>query len=222
VFVLSNNSTNKEADMKPTIIALTLTTLSMFWGPAPAVAGDAKVARGPIASMAGQSVAVTVGDHDMTFRIDNKTTVEARGGSTKTARATAGGKPGVHIDEVLKPGQWVAVSYNDMGGTLQATSIKAILRPSSHLQSNGVVKAIGSDWITINGKSGGGASFEQTLKIDSKTMVLAKGAGTAVAAKGGRAPFTDLIHSGDHVSASYHKVGDGLLASDLRITTKAQ
>jgi hypothetical protein len=211
--------------MKPTLIALTLTTLSVFSMPVYATAGDAKVARGPIASMAGQSVAVTVGDHDMTFRIDNKTVVEARGGSTKTARATASGKPGVHIDEVLKPGQWVAVSYNDMNGTLQATAIKAILKPgdpSAHLQSNGVVKAIGSDWITINGKSGGGASFEQTLKIDSKTMVLAKGAGTAVAAKGGRAPLTDLVHSGDHISASYHKVGDGLLASDLRVTTKVQ
>jgi len=38
--------------------------------------------------MAGQSVTVTVGDRDMTFRIDSKTMVEARGGSTKTARAT--------------------------------------------------------------------------------------------------------------------------------------
>ncbi len=207
--------------MKPTLIALTLTTLSVVSIPVYAAA-DAKVARGPIASMAGQSVAVTVGDHDMTFRIDNKTMVEARGGSTKTAQAAANGKSGVHIDEVLKPGQWVAVTYHDMDGSFQATAIRAIPTPSSNLQSTGVVKAIGTDWITINGKSGGGASFEQTLKIDSKTMVLAKGAGTAVAAKGGRAPFTDLVHSGDHVSASYHKVGDGLLASDLRVTTKAQ
>ena len=131
--------------MKSTITALALTTLSMFWGTAPAVAGDTKVARGTIASMAGQSVAVTVGDHDMTFRIDNTTLVEARGGSTKTANATASGKPGVHIDEVLKPGQWVAVTYNDMNGALQATAIKAIPKPgdpSAHLQSNGVVKAI--------------------------------------------------------------------------------
>ena len=171
--------------------------------------------------MAGQSVTVTVGDHDMTFRIDNKTMVEARGGSTKTAQAAANGKPGVHIDEVLKPGQAVAVTYHDMDGVVPGDGYQGdSQRPSSeHAGSpTGVVKAIGTDWITINGKSGGGASFEQTLKIDSKTMVLAKGAGTAVAAKGGRAPFTDLVHSGDHVSVSYHKVGDGLLASDLRVT----
>jgi hypothetical protein len=212
--------------MKPTIIALAFTTLSMFWGPAPAVAGDAKVARGTIASMAGQTVTVTVGDRDMTFRVDNQTRVEARGGSTKTARAALSGKAGVHIDEVLKTGQSVAVTYNDMAGALQATEIKAILKAdtakAAEMRSNGVVKAIGNDWITISGKSGGGASFEQTLKIDAKTTVLAKGAGTAVAAKGGRAPLTDLVSSGDHISVGYHKMADGLIASDLRVTSKAQ
>ena len=90
------------------------------------------------------------------------------------------------------------------------------------MRSNGVVKAIGSDWLTISGRSGGGASFEQTLKIDAKTTVLAKGAGTAVAAKGGRAPFTDLVKGGDHVSVSYHQMADGLIASDLRVINKAQ
>jgi hypothetical protein len=212
--------------MKPTIIALTLTTFSMFWGPAPAVAGDAKVARGTIASMTGQSVTVTVGNRDMTFRIDEKTRVEARGGSTKMARAAIGGKPGIHIDEILKTGQSVAVTYNDKSGALQATEIKAIPKAgaakAAELRSNGVVKAIGSDWITISGKSGGGASFEQTLKIDAKTTVLAKGASTAVAAKGGRAPFADLVKGGDHVSVSYRQMADGLVASDLRVVSKVQ
>jgi hypothetical protein len=210
--------------MKPTITALALTTLSMFWGTAPAVAGDTKVARGTIASMAGQSVTVTVGDRDMTFRIDSKTFVETRGGSTKMARAAVRGRAGVHIDEVLTKGQSVAVTYNDIAGSLQATEIKAIptagAAKAAEKRSAGVVKAIGSEWITIQGNSGGGASFEQTLKIDAKTMVWAKGAGTAVAAKGGRAPLTDLVKSGDHVSVSYHVMGDGLVASDLRVTNK--
>jgi hypothetical protein len=211
--------------MKPTITALALTTLSMFWGTAPAVAGDTKVARGTIASMAGQSVTVTVGDRDMTFRVDSKTFVEVRGGSTKTARAAVSGRAGVHLDEVLTKGQSVAVTYNDVAGSLRATAIKAIPKSDAtkgeDRRSDGVVKAMGGDWITINGKSGGGASFEQTIKIDAKTMVWAKGAGTAVAAKGGRAPFADLVKSGDHVSVSYHEMGGGLLASDLRVTNKA-
>src|SRR5664279_3338988 len=112
--------------MKPTIIALALATFSVFRGPVPAAAESAKVARGTIASMAGQSVTVTVADHDMTFRIDSKTIVEARGGSTKTARALASGKAGIHIDEILKPGQSVRVTYHDMDGALQATVIKAV------------------------------------------------------------------------------------------------
>jgi len=212
--------------MKPTITALALTTLTMFWGTAPAVAGDTKVARGTIASMAGQSVTITVGDRDMTFRIDSKTFVQVRGGSTKMARAAVRGRAGVHIDEVLTQGQPVAVTYNDIAGSLQATEIKAIPRAggaakAAEKRSEGVVKAMGGDWITINGKSGGGASFEQTLTIDPKTIVWAKGAGTAVAAKGGRAPLTDLVKSGDHVSVSYHVMGSGLVASDLRVTSKA-
>jgi hypothetical protein len=211
--------------MKPTITALALTTLSMFWGTAPAVAGDTKVARGTIASMAGQSVTVTVGDRDMTFRVDSKTFVEVRGGSTKTKRAALHGRAGVHLDEVLTKGQPVAVTYNDIAGSLQATEIKAIptagAAKAEERRSEGVVKAMGGDWITINGKSGGGASFEQTLKIDAKTMVWARGAGTAAAAKGGRAPFADLVKSGDHVSVSYHEMGSSLVASNLRVTNKA-
>src|SRR5260221_4065599 len=97
--------------MKPTITALALTTLSMFWGTAPAVAGDTKVARGTIASMAGQSVTVTVGDRDMTFRIDSKTFVQVRGGSTKTARAAVRGRAGVHLDEVLTKGKPGPVTF---------------------------------------------------------------------------------------------------------------
>jgi uncharacterized protein DUF5666 len=212
--------------MKPTITALALTTVSLLWGTAPAVAGDTKVARGTIASMAGHSMTVMVGDRDMTFRVDSNTFVQVRGGSTKTARAAARGKPGVHLDEVLTKGQPVAVTYKDIAGSLQATEIKAIAKAgaakAAERRSDGVIKAIGGDWITINGKSGGGASFEQTLKIDAKTMVLAKGAGTAVAAKGGKAPFTDLVKSGDHVSVSYHEADGGLVASDVRVTNKAQ
>jgi hypothetical protein len=211
--------------MKPTITALALTTLSMFWGTAPAVAGDTKVARGTIASMAGQSLTVTVGDRDMTFRIDSTTFVEVRGGATKTKLAAVHGRAGVHLDEVLTKGQPVAVTYNDLAGSLHATEIKAIpaagAAKAAEKRSDGVVKAIGSDWITIHGSSGGGASFEQTLTIDPKTMVWAKGASTAMAAKGGRAPFSDLVKSGDHVSVSYHVIGNGLVASDLRVTNKA-
>ena len=149
----------------------------------------------------------------MTFSIDSKTRVEARGGSTESRRAAAAGKPGQHLDQVLQTGQSVAVTYNDMAGSLARPEIKAIPKASAARRRrractlHGVVKSIGADSITINGSIGGGGSFEQTFKIDPKTKVVRQGRGHGVAAKGGRAPFTALVANGDYVSVSYHKTG---------------
>ena len=92
--------------MKSTVIALTFTTLSVLLGPSsPAVAGEAKVARGTVASIGAKSVTVTVGGQDMVFSVDSKTLVETRGGSTKSSRAAASGKPGPQLSELLTAGQ---------------------------------------------------------------------------------------------------------------------
>jgi hypothetical protein len=215
--------------MKSTLVALTLTAVWAIWAPALALADEARVARGTISKLDGQTLTVRVGAQDMTFGVDSKTMVVARGGSTKSSRAAATGKPGPHLDELLQTGQAVAVTYNDMAGTLHATEIKAIPRASAsganaqaEKRSDGVVKSIGANSITINGHGGGGSTFEQTFKIDSATKVFGKGAGTAVAAKGGKAPFTDLIASGDQVSVAYHTMGNELHASDVRVTVKAR
>ena len=211
--------------MRSTLVALTLSTLSVFSTPSLATAQTSKVARGTVASIAGPSLTVKVGDQNMKFSVDSKTTVLARGASTKSARAAATGR-GPHLDELLQAGQSVAVTYNDMAGALHATEIKAILNaaPSNasadaSRSSTGVVKSMGADWITISGRSGP-ASFEQTFKIDSTTKVFAKGAGTAAAARGGKAPFAEIITSGDHVSVLYHVKGDALHASDVHVTMK--
>ena len=105
----------------------------------------------------------------MAFNVDNTTMVEARGGSTKSARLAASGKPGPHLAELLKAGQAVAVTYSDMAGNFHASDIKAIpkraeRRTRTLAASNpiGVVKAIGPDWITINGSSGG----QRVLRAD--------------------------------------------------------
>jgi hypothetical protein len=88
------------------------------------------------------------------------------------------------------------------------------------MTSMGTVKSVAADSITISGSSGGGASFTQTFTIDPNTKVVGKGAGTATAAKGGKAHLSDLIANGDRVSISYHKMGDTLHASDVRVTMK--
>ena len=210
--------------MRITTVGLTLVALSLLWGSPAALAQDAKVARGTIAAIAGQSLTVNVAGQDLRFSVDRKTMVEAKGGSTKSSRAAAAGNPGPHLNDLLQPGQAVAVTYKDVSGGLHATSITAIPKapsPATDRKSAGVVKAMGSDWITINGRSGGGASFEQTFTIDPDTKVFAKGAGTAAAANGGKAPFGALVAAGDHDSVSYRKQGTALHASDVHVTMKA-
>jgi hypothetical protein len=216
--------------MRSTLVALTLSTLSVFSAPSLATAQTSKVARGTIASIAGPSLTVKVGEQDMKFSVDSKTMVLARGASTKAAHAAAAGKGGPHLNELLQNGQAVAVTYKDMAGGLHATEIKAIAKVSESSSasasanasktSTGIVKSMGADWITINGRSGP-ASFDQTFKIDPATRVFAKGASTAAAARGGKAPFTEIIKAGDHVTVLYHLKGDTLLASDVHVTMKA-
>ena len=228
MFVLSNIALGKEADMRSTFIAATLTTLSILSIPSPVLAQDSKVARGTVAAIAGQSLTVKVGDQSMQFKVDSKTMVEARGGSTKSARAAAAGRSGPHLDELLQTGQGVAVTYNGVSGALHAIEIKAIptaaAEPhnsaSDDRTSTGVVKAMGADWITINGHKGP-ATFDQTFKIEPATKVFAKGAGTATAAKGGKAPFAEILAAGDHVSVHYRLEGNSLVASNVYVTLKA-
>jgi hypothetical protein len=167
----------------------------------------------------------------MTFSVDSKTRVEARGGSTKTREAVAAGKPGPKLADVIRVGQAVSVTYHEMGDSLHASIIRAIpsarstggslASASSEEQSRGIVKSVGSDSITITGPSGRGATFTQTFIVDSNTKVIAKGAGTMAAKRGGRAPLTQLLANGDNVSVSYHKTGDTLHASDVRVVTRA-
>lgn len=217
--------------MRQMLLALPIAALSLIASPTPdATAQDTKIAKGTVTEIGGTSLSVKVRDQEMKFVVDNKTTVDAPGGGTKTKQANAAGKPGPHLADVVKVGQAVAVTYQDAAGDLRASRIQAIASAgaaggsvsavSSALISNGTVQSMTADSITISGSSGGGASFTQTFSIDAKTWVVGKGASTKVAAKGGKAPFADLVANGDRVSVSYHKTGSTLTASDVRVTAK--
>jgi len=217
--------------MKRLLLALPLAALSLVGFTSHAFAQDAKTARGTVTSIAGSSMTVKIAGQDMKFYVDNKTRVEVRGGSTKTREAAAAGKPGPTLTEVMRVGQAVSVTYQEMGDSLHASLIRAIASAhstggspataSSEEKSHGIVKSVTTDSITIAGSSGGGATFTQTFIIDSNTKVIAKGAGTITAKRGGRAPLTDFLASGDNVSVSYHKTGGMLHASDVRVVTRA-
>ena len=216
--------------MKRLLFALPLAALSVVGFTSHAFAQDAKTARGTVTNIAASSLTVKVAAQEMKFYVDNKTKVEARGGSTKTREAMAAGKPGPMLAEVIRVGQAVSITYQAMGDSLHASLIRAIpggstggslASASSEEKSHGIVKSVGSDSITITGPSGRGATFTQTFIVDSNTKVIAKGAGTMAAKRGGRAPLTELLASGDNVSVSYHKTGDTLHASDVRVVMKA-
>jgi len=215
--------------MRTMFLAVTLAVLSVIYWPAnTAIAQETQVARGTVSDMSGSSITIQVRDEAMTFAVDANTQVEARGASTKTRQLAATGKPGPKLSDILTVGQPVAVTYLPASGaTPRASMIRAV--PSvgtggsvaaDELRSNGTVKSLGANSITIVGGSGGGATFEQTFQISTDTKVVGKGLGTATAASGGKALFSELIAAGDQVSVAYHKVGNRLQASDVRVTTK--
>jgi len=212
--------------MKSTLFAITLTALSFLYWPAAANAQQSKVAKGTITAIAGNSVTVEVAGTPMTFSADKKTHIETRGAGTKAKEAKASGQPGPTMSDVLRVGQAVSVTYEDMDGKAHASLIRGIAsvgssaNPDSGMRSTGTVKTIAGDSITIEGSVGGGGSFTQTFVVSPTTKVIGKGVGTAAASTGGRAPFTTLIATGDKVSVSYRKAGNALEASDVRLMAK--
>jgi uncharacterized protein DUF5666 len=215
--------------MQAILLGVSFALLSVIWWPTPyALAADTKVARGTVVAIGGSTLSVKVRGQEMKFSVDPNTVVEARGAGTKTRAAQAKGHAGPKLGEVITVGQAVAVTYNEIDGVLHASVVRAIsaiesdggsAEPAS-MTASGTVRSIGANSLTINGAGGGGATFTQTFVIDGNTKVFAKGAGTAAAAKGGRVPFTEVVGSGDRVNVSYRKLGDRLLASDVRVTMK--
>jgi hypothetical protein len=213
--------------MRTTLLAITLVALSFVCWPATTSAQETRIARGIVSEIGGTFITVKVGSESMTFSADT-THVENRGAGTKARQAMADGKPGLRLSDVVTVGQSIAVTYRDVAGKPYASHIRAIpsvanggsVKAASEMRSTGTVKAISGDSITIVGTAGGGGSFAQTFVVSSATKVVGRGAGTATAAKGGRAPFTELITAGDRVSISYHTMGNTLQASDIRVTMK--
>jgi hypothetical protein len=215
--------------MQAMLLGVTFAALSVMWFPTPyAFAADTRVARGTVVSIGGSSLSIKVRDEEMRFSIDPKTVVEARGAGTKTRSAQARGKSGPDLNEVLAVGQAVAVTYHELNGVLHASVVRAMPAAGvgtsgtepEYMTSAGTVQIVAPNSLTLTGSGGGGSTFTQTFGIDERTKVFAKGAGTAAAATGGRLPFTQIVSSGDHVNVSYHKVGDALLASEVRVTMK--
>lgn len=215
--------------MRRTILALPLAVFTIAGLLATqAHAQDPKKARGKVTAMTATSVSVDAAGTPMSFTVDEKTKVEAPGAGTATRRAEAAGKPGVKLADVIKTGDAVEVSYQDVGGKMQASMIRKVSSvPSSastateSKSSSGKVTTVSATALSISGSSGGGVTFTQTFVIDSKTKVIGKGAGTMSEARGGKVSATDLIASGDTVSVSFTEMAGALHANEVRVMMKA-
>lgn len=213
--------------MKRSILAFAFATFSIVGVTTHAIA-QGSGSRGIVSAMNGNSVTITTPDGDKRFMVDNRTTIEAVGAGTMARRATAAGKPGPNLHDVLKVGQAVDVTLYDVDGTAYAKRIRRVPAASikasddnSRKTSSGTVKSFADNALTINGRAGGG-TFEQTFIVDSKTKVFGKGFSTAAATHGGRLPAAELIGNGDLVSVSYHSTGSALHAANVRVITKAK
>lgn len=204
---------------------------------APAVA-QTKTAKGTVTKVGANSVVVNVAGKDMTFNVDAKTTVVARGGSTKTREAQAAGKTGPGVADVLKAGDPVEVGYHEEG--MHADTVRVIAsqappppppapkaegaskpeaapKPKA-MTATGVVSAVTGNSLTIKEKTG-----DATFTVDTKTVVSGTGVGTAgrkLQEAGGKPTVNELVKEGDTVSVTYHEDGAAKNAATVRIVKK--
>src|SRR2546430_12242926 len=146
--------------MKPLFVAASFGVLSLVFWPTPsALAQDAKVARGTVTAVSPASLTLEVRSQEMTFAVDGTTTIEAPGAAHKSRAAIAAGKPGPMLTDVVKAGQPVAITYQDMNGARHASLVRAVATANGgsiadapkSLGSGGAGQTIGDRVITIRG-----------------------------------------------------------------------
>jgi len=211
--------------------------LIILLGCAVLVAGPAiaqtKTVKGSVKEVGANTITVTSAGKDMTFNVDAKTTVIARGAGTKAKAAEAAGKTGPGITEVVKAGEAVEVAYHETG--MHADTVRAIAsvpppppppapkdeadQKTKPTTESGVVSAVTGSSLTVKGKAG-----DTAFTVDAKTVVSGTGFGTAgrkITDAGGKPTLGDFVHTGDSVTVTYHDTGVAKMASNVRVTKKA-
>jgi hypothetical protein len=90
--------------------------------PAPPAKAAAGTASGVVSAVTPSSLTVK-GKEEMTFEVDSKTKIQAKGASTKTAENKAAGKA-TQITDVVAVGDTVTVKYADMDGKKHASDVR--------------------------------------------------------------------------------------------------
>lgn len=172
---------------------------------------------GSITAVTSSSITISADGKDMTFVIDSDTDVIARGGTTKTREAQAGGK-GVTATALLKTGQAVEIRYEGH----RALSIREVSTVTSGdkppMTASGVVASITGSSLTVKG-----ASAEWTFTVDEQTTVSGTGIGTQarkLMMKGKESTLKDFLAEGDSVDVTYKDMNGTKRASLIRITRR--
>ena len=214
--------------MRRTVLTVILVAVTLAFVTTPAHGQSTQTARGTVTAMAGNAVSIASGERAMTFAIDRQTVVTASGAGTASRAAAAAGKSGPKFSELIKVGDAIEVVYRDRGGKLMAASVRRMRAPVESSAGagkqkdvvNGTVESVTATALMITGGSGGGSTFRQTFTIDRGTKVVGRGAGTA--SRAGKVTAPDLVAAGDRVSVSYHRAGESLHASEIRVAKKLQ
>ena len=199
--------------------------VSLVW--APVAMAQTKWVRGTVVSVTGDTFVVKAAGNDMTFKVDKTTQVTARGAGTAQRRAEQMGQAGVKFADFVKPGVGVEVHYKDVGGAMHATEIRTgVALPGApeepkppKMTASGKVTAVAADSFTV---LAGGQSH--VIKVDPKTMIIGKGAGTKSRELDtmGKAPvLSEFLKVGDEVSVDYKDVAGAKVAGEVRVIARA-
>ena len=94
-------------------------------GPAAPAAAKAQTAAGVVSAVSGSSLTVKGKAGDVTFTVDNKTTVSGTGIGTAARKMTeAGAKPA--ITDLVHDGDSVSVTYHDVDGAKHASVVRIV------------------------------------------------------------------------------------------------
>lgn len=195
-------------------------------------AAETKWVRGKVTAVAGDSVTLDVMGKAMTFKVDSKTDVIARGGSTATQKAQAAGQKGPTLVELIKVGDGAEVHYNETAGAMMATEIRGGVaagggaaskdEPMAEMEQGssvrGLVSKIGAKDFTVkaDGK-------DYVFMVDAKTRFVGRGLSTATrqAEQAGKEmTLATALGMNDEVTVSFEPMGSMMHAREVRIQKK--
>jgi len=193
------------------------------------VLAQSKTVRGTVKAMAGDTITITALDKDMSFKVDAKTDIVAKGGSTATRAAQATGAAGPKLGDIIKVGEGVEITYTEEAGALHAKQIRGDVSvpsapkapESAKKKAMGKVTAVAGDTVTVNADG-----KDWAFKVDGKTDIVAAGGSTATRAAqaaGGAGPkLGDIVKVGDQVEVDWHEMAGVNHATYIRVLAKAK